>query len=274
MELHQAAAFELTVFGTCGRIAVLLGRVMTFSAGRRNRRVPISDSLQRKLSVYALAAGAAGVGALTSSYPAEGEVVYTPAHQVLGRNQTYAIDLNHDGITDYTLDNSFFQDGRGSSYRAADLNVTSTAGKIVCSSEGYAAAALQKGAKIGPKDGFAAACSVMAERLGEGSFGTYSFGDWFNVSDKYLGLRFEIQGQVHYGWARLTVKWNNAYWIVATLSGFAYETDADKPIRAGDEGHNAAETSGSAPVSAVELPRKPCLGVLSLGSLGLATSQH
>jgi hypothetical protein len=229
--------------------------------------------LQRKLSIYALAAGAAGVGALISSAPAEGEVVYTPAHQVIGRNQKYAIDLNHDGITDYNLDNYFFQNGRRGSYITANLSVVPAAGKIVCSSEGYAAAALQKGAGIGPRDEFAKDCSVMANRMVEGSFGTYSFGRWFNVSDLYLGLRFEIQGQVHYGWARLTVKWNYAYWIVATLTGYAYETDPNTPVTAGNEGDGATAMNQPLVLSVdrkAQLTNPPTLSALSLGAAGFS----
>jgi hypothetical protein len=245
---------------------------MALSAGRRKQAVPISDSLQRKLSLYALAAGAAGVGVLTSSSPAEGEVVYTPVHQVLGRNQKYAIDLNHDGITDFTLDNYFFQDGRRGSYIQAVLTVVPAAGAIVCSNEGYAAGALQKGAEIGAKDESGTACSVMAFRTVEGSFGTYSFGPWFNVSDKYLGLRFQIQGRTHYGWARLSVKWNGAYWIIGTLTGYAYETEANKPIVAGNEGDDSAMNSaplmGDATV--LRMNNAPSLSALSLGSAGLS----
>ena len=40
----------------------------------------------RKL--YALAAGAAGVQLLALAPPAEAEIVYTGAHQAIGRNQT------------------------------------------------------------------------------------------------------------------------------------------------------------------------------------------
>lgn len=39
----------------------------------------ISDSLHRQLNMYALAAGAARVGALVSASPAEAKVVYTAA---------------------------------------------------------------------------------------------------------------------------------------------------------------------------------------------------
>jgi hypothetical protein len=51
----------------------------------RPSRTPsnLSDSVHHQLSMYALAASAAGVSALTSAHPAEAKIVYTPAHVVL-----------------------------------------------------------------------------------------------------------------------------------------------------------------------------------------------
>jgi hypothetical protein len=37
------------------------------------------------------------------------------------------------------------------------------------------------------------------------NYSSCSYGVWCNVTDKYLGLRFDIAGIRHYGWARLTV---------------------------------------------------------------------
>jgi hypothetical protein len=56
------------------------------------------------------------------------------------------------------------------------------------------------------------------------------------VSDRYLGLKFVIDGEVHYGWARfsVTVEHHRQYDDVSgTLAGYAYETVPDKPIIAG-----------------------------------------
>ena len=60
----------------------------------------LSNSLSRNLNAYALAAGAAGVSALALVAPADAQIVYTPAHVVLNRNQRIFIDLNNDGIVD------------------------------------------------------------------------------------------------------------------------------------------------------------------------------
>ena len=62
---------------------------------------------EQHLSRYVLAAAATGVGILGSSQPAEAEVVYTPANQQIAPNTTINIDLNHDGINDFSLKDTF-----------------------------------------------------------------------------------------------------------------------------------------------------------------------
>ena len=230
--------------------------------------VKVPQSLHNNLALYALAAGATGVGVLALAQPAEGEVVYTPAHEIIGRRQSFAIDLNHDGVADFTVANLFFEDfGPSGIYAQAILQaVPDNGGAIVRSNEGYAAAALEKGASIGPQEPLGHGHQVMAFRTAQGSFGTYSFGPWFNVSNQYLGFQFTINGQVHYGWARLTVTWNHEFRIGAGLTGYAYETQPDTPITAGDTG--GANATSWSPTS--EKAESPSLGALALGSGGLA----
>jgi hypothetical protein len=62
--------------------------------------------------------------------------------------------------------------------------------------------------------------------------GFTSGGQWYNVKHHYLGLRFRIKGELHYGWARLSVidKYPRYY---AVLTGYAYETIPNKAIIAG-----------------------------------------
>ena len=47
--------------------------------------------------------------------------------------------------------------------------------------------------------------------------------------DKYLGLRFIIKGQTHYGWARLDVL-SLSHWVI---KDYAYNATPNKPILAG-----------------------------------------
>ncbi|RIA10645.1 putative secreted protein (Por secretion system target) [Flavobacteriaceae bacterium MAR_2010_72] len=54
--------------------------------------------------------------------------------------------------------------------------------------------------------------------------------NWCGVTDKYLGLRFELSDGTHYGWARLDVDLTSFNW---TLYDFAYNETVDAPINAG-----------------------------------------
>jgi hypothetical protein len=115
----------------------------------------------------------------------------------------------------------------------------------------------------------------MASLSAQGVFGTYSLGPWFNVSNAYLGFRFKIDGEVHYGWARLTVTWNHKFRIGAALTGYAYETDANKPIISGDTGGAKVSHEISSPTSEMLVtshpnPEASTLGALSLGASGLS----
>jgi hypothetical protein len=243
----------------------------------RRERVPVRvfGALQTRLSVYAMAAGAAGVEVLASAHPVQGEVVYTPAHDIIGRNQSFAIDLNHDGIADFTVNNQFTGFiGHSGIYAQAVLKaVPYTGGSMIRTNEGYdGAAAIKKGASIGPKDRLDPGPGVMASQSAQGVFGTYSFGAWFNVSNEYLGFRFKINGEDRYGWARLTVTWNHKFRIGAGLNGYAYETEPNTPIIAGDEGSGSAE-SGTEPMSCKVCGRtrsSGTLGELAMGDPGLS----
>jgi len=64
------------------------------------------------------------------------------------------------------------------------------------------------------------------------SNGTY--GQWNNVNDKFLGVRFLSSGSIHYGWVRMDVADNPAS---ITLKDFAFESQSDVEIKAGDTGN-------------------------------------
>src|SRR4029077_2166715 len=80
---------------------------MSESGAQSRKLVPLSHSLQRDLTLYALAAGAAGVSVLALAQSSEAEVMYTAVHHTISQGQKYALDLNHDGLTDFTIQNLF-----------------------------------------------------------------------------------------------------------------------------------------------------------------------
>lgn len=129
-------------------------------------------------------------------------------------------------------------------------------------------AALKKGAEIGPHQSFIPHRykeSTMAWVFQTDPFGLHYYGKWIKVSDRYLGLRFQIAGNTYYGWARLSVR-EQGRKITATLTGYAYETIPSKAIIAGqtkgpDDGSIEASNSAVAPPTS----RPATLGRLALG---------
>jgi hypothetical protein len=190
---------------------------------RPRKTASLSKSLSHKLNMYALSATAAGVGALALAPPAEAKVIYTPVHHVIGRNERYKVSLNHAEIGDLTFVNTY---GCNDDYCVDALSAFPSAGNFV-EGKDTLAYALDPGARIGPKVVFSG--QIMA--LSSSSEGT--FGQWANVSNRYLGLKFNIKGKAHYGWLRLTVRLSGHARVTATLTGYAYETVANKPIIAG-----------------------------------------
>jgi hypothetical protein len=72
-------------------------------------------------------------------------------------------------------------------------------------------------------------------------------GYWQNVKSRCLGVRFLINGEVHYGW--IGFREVHDYPVAVKLYGWAYETVPDKEILAGDEGTGAPLNSSISPTS-------------------------
>jgi hypothetical protein len=209
----------------------------------RSTKTPstLPDSVHERLNKYALAASAAGVSILALGQSAEARVVYTPTHRWLPLNQYHHLDLNHDGVNDFRfiLTSSIRSSGfaRGLTVEQVATSQVQNAIYSVSSQHVLCAAALPKGTKVGPKSpGFrgqmkAAFMFQIASNPDCTSY--WKFGPWMNVKGQaYLGVKFAIKGQVHYGWARLGHISHNKP-PKAELTGYAYETIPNKPIITG-----------------------------------------
>lgn len=223
----------------------------------------LSGSLRRGLDMYALAASAAGVGLLALAQPAEAKIVYTKAHEVIGQNGVYNLDLNHDGTVDFLIQE--WDLGGWSSDNA--LLADPPLGNGVLANEHDVAEALQLGAAIGPQQEFVNSGNNGAVMVSITHFTTggtsYVHGLWANVRNRYLGLKFEIAGQTHYGWARLSVQ-RQEFHLTATLTGYAYETVPNKAI-------NAGQTTGDDDDSSTQ---SSSLGALALGAQNVSARRQ
>jgi hypothetical protein len=224
----------------------------------------VSELLMVRINAYALAAAAAGVGLMAFTQPAEAEIVFTPANGTIPVNTLVSIDLNHDGAADAEF---FLSTFAYHSFRAS-LSVTPLGGGGVVAApptDAYAAA-LFKGNSIGPGRSFAGQRAAMIRTSGFAKSSTFYHrsvkGLWSNVTNRYLGIRFTIEGATHYGWVRLTVS-DTRRPVKATITGYAYESVADQPIKAGQLKDEASASAVLAPMAA------PSLASLALGSSGL-----
>jgi hypothetical protein len=234
----------------------------------RPARTPasLSDSTNRKLNMYALAASAAGVGVLACTQPAEAKIVYTPTWVEIAPNSKIGLDLNHDGIADFSLSN------HQTSYGFDKFTVVTFSDAVW--GAGTHASALRAGVRIGPKGRFQPTHSLMATHrvhCGSSYCTSRTAGPWDNVTRRYLGLKFSVKGKVHYGWARLDVTITE-HGIFAALTGYAYETVPNTAIVTGKTNgpDEPAGSSSSNPKSlSIPGPQPVTLGLLAQGARGL-----
>jgi hypothetical protein len=209
------------------------------------------------------------VGILALALPAEAKIIYTPAHRFIGVNQTIPVDLNHDGKTDFSLQNvSNTFEGSGQGFLNA-LPAQPSNGVVGFGTSLFQrpyAFALRAGNRIGPRAQFVFGKYIYM-LYANATHGCH--GSWNDVKHRYLGVEFVVKGEIHYGWARLKTSCNPGNRkITALLTGYAYETIANKPIIAGaTKGPDDAEpaTSLNTPT-----PEPATLGMLALGERGLS----
>jgi hypothetical protein len=230
--------------------------------------------------MYAIAAGAAGVGILTFAQPAEAKIVYTQANVRIGITgvRSYNLDLNNDGMTDVTIQWSYrpVSCPIGNHGFLQSINEKPALKNAI---EGLPVVALSAGAVIGRNQVFAGIRQSMAWLTTGRCYG--HGGNWWDATDRYLGVRFKIQGKNHFGWARLTVQ-RGRFGLQGTLTGYAYETIVGKSIIAGKT-HGRADDStlnpdsanpddpgpGASLTSPIPTPQPTSLGLLALGVQGV-----
>jgi hypothetical protein len=228
---------------------------------------PLTSQLEKMMAAYATAASAVGVAILAAAPPAQAKIVYTKTRLA---SLPFTLDLNHDGIIDFRIGTcSCRPQGREvvvqsyDEYSLLTRHATGTEnGVILAPGNQYSAAALMSGAPIGPKQVFHyIGGSAPMAFWGSYISTTYAGGAWSGVTGRYLGLKFLIDGEFHYGWARLTIGKRLSHVV---LTGYAYETVPNKHLKAGqtseseDEVESAAKTMDRAPART--------LGMLARGS--------
>ncbi|GLB48595.1 hypothetical protein [Neptunitalea lumnitzerae] len=170
---------------------------------------------------------------------ASGQIEYTDVNPDFGGSEViYELDLNNDNQVDFTVVHT----------------ISSGENVLYFDTKSPGAEVMGEVYKISEKDdyGFALGLDngdVISYRQKTWLKGTdgillnsascYSgFSNWCGVEDKYVGLRFKIDGNVHYGWARLDVSLSGAKWVI---KDYAYNTEPNASIRAGEKEERAID---------------------------------
>ena len=212
-------------------------------------------ALDKKLIAYFAAAGAACAVSLVAPQNAEAKVVFTRTYKVIDWQAKMGLDLNNDGVSDFNF--AYIGSFHGGRYAVHPFG-----SNRVMVAGGYASA-MPAGATVGPTPDFVGNIEVME---GESFFSSLLyFGPWLNAQNKFLGLEITVNGQHHFGWARISFPSFGR----AILTGYAYETVAGKAIVTGATS-DKAEVSDETPREPISAwSGNPALGLLARGALGL-----
>lgn len=197
------------------------------------------STLQEKLKNYSLLAGSV----LGTSFAAQGQVMYTdvvPDKQLGGvipasypSIESESIDLNNDGQFDFKISLTLYDVvASGFSFREeiAGSNFTNAVGTYSIEYTPFVF-------KINCGDSIPFGNNFYGFQYGNFAFqfpGNIAY-NWKDAHDKYVGLKFKIGSDIHYGWLRVDVNTVDTVPNII-LKSYAYEATANKKIEACDTG--------------------------------------
>jgi hypothetical protein len=212
------------------------------SDSRRQGEVALTEHFNKRLTAYALAAGAAGVGVLALAPPAEADIIVKRENIVINSshpNETLTIVGSHKLSFGFSSSPIVPRRLIGVGGHNASVAVLGTTPPSL-----YLAARIGPGSKIGASQAkFFRSGAIM----GGFSFSLGLYGPWGGPG--YLGFDFANR----FGWAKMTFNSNGTS---AHLTEFAYNTVPGQAILTGQ--------------TSVAEPGTGALALLALGSLGLA----
>jgi hypothetical protein len=198
----------------------------------------MKKNLQKRISKYTAVAGA-----VVSAAGAQAQVVYTDvnpdySHDAPQNNglAVYPLDLNNDQTIDFIIAS---RDTVTTATVRFTLAAPYGAGNAVAGENpaGYDyALALDINSMVDSTLNWIEATNTMAYNVNTNN--PYNE-NWNGVTDKYLGLKFVVAGNTHYGWARLD---SYAIGDSIVLKDYAYNATPNTGILTGDMGVGLDET--------------------------------
>jgi hypothetical protein len=229
----------------------------------------LQKNLEKNLLAYAAAASS---GLLAMAQPAAAQIVYTPSNIPLAQpfvgGAITEFDINNDGVADFAFNNySYFSHGLGRAFVNISPNQVPNAivGVQLQGQKHVTAAALNGGVEVGPAANFQSNLSgVNLAIIGAQNLSSaFASGSFLTVQTAYLGLKFVVNGETHYGWARIKLVRPGAF-PSASIYGYAYESTPNLPIITGKTTGAAKEKLGAA---RIPTDKARTLGMLAAGAV-------
>jgi hypothetical protein len=262
---------------------------------RRANNSKLPPTIDRQLNSYAVGASAAGVALLACSLPADARVICRKSSESLLGTQTIPFNPANGQFPPFNLAQTFlYSTPRSHRYywNRAFLTPNTQGANDLLAANGLPKA-LAKGDVIGSKGQFGKGNSYgMLFTYGQVGGGTVNHhqGNFPLTKVGYLGFKFSMSGEAHYGWARLRVDVKKPQ-TTTNLLGFGYETIAGKAVHAGActtvEESTASDLNTPQASTQYVLPRSDAriaetarrakmatLGVLARGSMAVASPIH
>lgn len=224
---------------------------------------PSSSQKRERLRQYLAAAGATAASAVLAS-SADAALVKQSLNIPITDGSVVPIDLDGDTVTDFTLTHTqlgFLPYDNQALYITSD-SAGSEVAFFTASGYGWVSEQADDDGQIDGTDGLQPTSAVPygVAYLGfVNNAGTTFSSEFFNLTNAYLGLKIEIGGNTHYGWAQMDVgpvvlgPPDVSQSFNAVLKCIAYEDVAGAPAMTMD----------------CTIPEPNTLGLLALGSTGL-----
>lgn len=222
----------------------------------------LPEGLEKRIASYGAMAIAAAVGGATPANAAI--IVFTGGNTTTLNNGSVTFNMvtgavgTADAGMDFALRYPLAPVNPSSTSAGAEALVTSPAGMGFLVGSGLPLK-LAGAANIGPAGAFQGV-GVLARRFSSYSSSAF-IGNWQSLGSAlgqgYLGLKFFIGANAHYGWADITLNPD----LSVTLNSFAYESCADQSIGAG-------QTTGGATCDS-SVPEPHSAALLAMGAAGL-----
>lgn len=208
-------------------------------------KTKISNNLLSRVGKYSVLAGASLTVLSGCKKDEESNIAYTDITDVnltptVNNDLSHFIDLNADGVNDLKINvENYYENYYGYTYESGFVSANGQNGANLLTRnqtiDGYNytfGIGLTGGSDIGSTQTIWAGEGDLAGKYVSSYYNTTEeYGDFLGT-ERYLGVRFTVQGNTHYGWVRISAAADGKS---AIIKDYAYHKLPNTTIKAGEK---------------------------------------